>query len=685
MPDFYATMENFKDARNRLAVILNQLADVAHDRGDIISDPQSAAAKLSNKPSEFQRPLSEMLKERSESVVNKTAFRLAVVGEFNTGKSSLINALLGREVLSTSRQPRTAAKTVLRYGERDAYRVVYRDPNDPRTMLEPETTDNLAEDIADVTSDDAHVLLKGERETVATQVKEVEVWCNSEFLNREETEIIDTPGLGSVFEEHKTVTYSLIPSVDATLVLIPSDPGFGSDEENLLAFIQQHINQLLFVMTKVDYLSSEEQQVQIRFTKDTIESIVKIPVDRVYGVSARWEVEGEHHRSGFGEFLEALEAFFVSSSGVTRLTVPLGTAQTCCEVLIKNTQKDLDRANQDVETLRDELERLLKAQIEIEEGRRQLIETVETRLEEMSDNALSGIDALPTQVEKAVMAALDDFNKESLKEEKVKEKLQPIIRGVIDQWVQKKDQSFATQAKNLQDTVDKELRRFVKLVDTATNLKLSGGQAQKASDMDLSVISGEKMKTIVNTTVKAGGAVVMGLGGTALALMVPSLAAIVLPLLFTAPYLLLVPALIPIAGQIFKSEERMREKIKKQLQEPIPGNNINFFSTLVEGYVDQNNQRQVGLRENLSSHFEDWGSNLKTEINTFVANLVNTQLNQLTQQITEREENRFDREARLEMYLSHLATLHQAQTRLNDLIEMIDAMRNDKPTEQTSI
>jgi septal ring factor EnvC (AmiA/AmiB activator) len=62
---------------------------------------------------------------------------------------------------------------------------------------------------------------------------------------------------------------------------------------------------------------------------------------------------------------------------------------------------------------------------------------------------------------------------------------------------------------------------------------------------------------------------------------------------------------------------------------------------------------------------------------------VNSQLNQLTQQITEREENRFDREARLEMYLSHLATLHQTQTRLNDLIEMIDAMRNDKPTEQS--
>ena len=685
MPDFYATMENFKYARNRLAVILNQLADVAHDRGDIISDSQSAAAKLSDNPSEFQRPLSEMLKERSESVVNKTAFRLAVVGEFNTGKSSLINALLGREVLSTSRQPRTAAKTVLRYGERDAYRVIYRDPNDPRTMLEPKPTDNLAEDIANVTSDDAHVLLKGERETVATQVKEVEVWCNSEFLNREETEIIDTPGLGSVFEEHKTVTYSLIPSVDATLVLIPSDPGFGSDEADLLAFIQQHINQLLFVMTKVDYLSSREQQDQIRFTKAAIENIVKIPVDRVYGVSARWEVEGNKQQSGFGEFLEALEAFFVSSSGVPRLTVPLEKAQTSCEDLTKNTQKDLDRANQDVETLRDELERLLKAQREIEKGRRELIQTVEEKVEDMSDNALNGIDAVPAKVEIAVMAALDELNKESLKEEKVKEKLQPIIKGVVEQWVQEKDQSFAKQTKTLQDRVDKKLKGFVDLVDTASNLTLSDGLTQKTRDMDLSMISGEGMKTIVSTTVKAGGAFVMGLGGTALALAVPSLAAIVVPLLFTAPYLLLVPALVPIAGQIFKGEERMREKIKKQLQEPIPGNNVNCFGALVEGYVDKDNQRQSGLRENLSSHFEDWGNNLKTEINTFVANLVNSQLNQLTQQITEREENRFDREARLEMYLSHLATLHQAQTRLNDLIEMIDAMRNDKPTEQTSI
>lgn len=681
MPDFYATMENFKDARNRLAVILNQLAEVAHDRGDIIQDPQSAAAKLSDKPSEFQRPLSEMLKERSESVVNKTTFRLAVVGEFNTGKSSLINALLGREVLSTSRKPRTAAKTVLRYGEHDAYRVVYQDPNDPRTMPEPQSSTNLAEDIADVTSDDADVLLKGERETVATQVKEVEIWCNSEFLNREETEIIDTPGLGSVFEEHKTVTYSLIPSVDATLVLFSSDPGFGSDEADLLAFIQQHINQLLFVMTKVDYLSLGEQQEQIRFTKATIENIVKIPVDRVYGVSAKWEVEGEKDRSGFGEFLEALESFFVSSSGVTRLTIPLETAQTYCEVLIKNTQKDLDRANQDVETLRDELERLLKAQSIIEREHKALIQKVEEKLEEMSDNALDGIDSLPVKVKKAVMDALDEFNKESLN--KVKEKLQPIVTGVIDQWVQEKEQSFAKKAKALQDRVDTDLKRFVDLVDTVIYLSSPGEQAQKISDMDLSMIRGEGMKTIVGTTVKAGGAFVMGLGGTALALSVPSLAAIVLPLLFTAPYLLLVPALVPIVGQVITSEERLRKNVKKQLEERIPGTNVNFFEALVEGYVDKDNKRQVGLRENLKSHFEDWGSNTKTEINTFVANLVNSQLNQLTQQINEREENRFDREARLEMYLSHLATLHQAQTRLNDLIEMIDAMR--KPTEQTSI
>ena len=73
-------------------------------------------------------------------------------------------------------------------------------------------------------------LLKGEQKSLAEKIHQVEVWCDSDFLRTREMEIVDTPGLGSVFPAHKAVTHEVIPSVDATLFLVQADPGVGDND-----------------------------------------------------------------------------------------------------------------------------------------------------------------------------------------------------------------------------------------------------------------------------------------------------------------------------------------------------------------------------------------------------------------------------------------------------------------------
>jgi GTP-binding protein EngB required for normal cell division len=675
----YTSMQLFKDAREQLGIILKKLANIAEERGDEIVDNQSATAKIADKRGDFRRPLADVLNERSQNVLSKTAFRLAVIGEFNSGKSTLINALLGRSVLSTSFKPKTAAKTILRYGDEDAYRVTYNQKYAQRNTGKLNTS-KLAQEIEQVTSDDADTLLKGKSESVATQIKEVEIWCKSDFLRRDETEIVDTPGLGSVFEEHKTVTYSLIPEMDATLVLFPSDPGIGSAEVDLLAFIRQYVDQLLFVMTKTDRLSPQEQEEMLSFSKETIESVVKIPVERVYGVSARCQIEGQTNESGFDIFLERLESFLVSSSGVTRLQIPFAIAQTYCDNLIKNTYLDIQRIDKDVESLQDELKRLQVAQIEVEKGREKLLKIVEDRMAEMVYFALDGIEELPFRIERSANKALDEFNKESLK--KVDIKLQPIINEIVEDWVKTKDKSFMTQAKLLQDIVDSELKRFVQIMDEVTLLSPSSTKTDIISNPDISAIAdGRTARLAANTAAKAGGALVTGAGATLLGYfagvtVLPALLPIVSTVIVSFPFLLLLPAVLPLIADFALGEQRIRNDIKKQFSKPIPGNQVTMFQAIVEGYVDKEGKKHPGLRESLQTQFQESSNHLKSNINIFVDNLVGNQLTQIEKQIHAKESNRFDREKRLEIHTTHLQHLEVIGKELADLEASIQQMKN---------
>lgn len=674
MSESHASIENFRRVRDRLGYILKQLADIAEERDDTIVDNQSAVAKIADTRGDFRRPLAEMLNELSLNVLAKDAFRVAVVGEFNSGKSTLINTLLGRKVLSTDFRPRTATKTVLRFGVRDAFRVTYTDGSKSPYI----ETDRLAEEIEKVTSDDARALVKG-RSSVAAQIKEVEIWCNANFLNRKETEIVDTPGLGSVHPEHKKVTLSTIPEVDATLFLFPCTPGIGDEDINVLAFIRQHINNLLFVMTKIDFMSLPEWQQQLKYCGDTIKEIadLEIEVDRIYGISARYQCEKKIKESGFDSFLNGLESFLVSSSGVARLQVPFDVALTNCEEIIKNTQLDRQRIDDDVETLRAELKRLEDTQSEIEKGRESLIKKVDKSMEDMTANALDGIDELPNRIEKAVNNALEDFNKESLK--KVDIKLQTVINDTVEKWVSAKDKSFGTQAKLLQNLVESELKRFVKIVDDAMQLPVSSTESSSTSIPIMSTLgSGRDVRLVFETAAKAAGTLAAG-WGTASILYFLTSASVVVPLTLV----LLIP-LIPIISDIINDEGRIRKDIKRQLENPIPGNTVTIFEAVVEGYKDSDGSHHAGLREKLQTHFNDWGSNLKTEINNFVSNLTSNQLIQIENQIHEKETDKFDREQRLKMYSEHGEKLERIGAQLTDLGTIIQSMSSSNKEKSSS-
>lgn len=197
-------------------------------------------------------------------------FFVACLGQFKRGKSSLLNALVGRSLLPVGVVPVTSALTVLRHG--------------PSAFAEVRLADGRSRSIslAEVAS---FVDERSNPENVKGVVA-VEVFLPVPLL---ETGLclVDTPGLGSVFAGNTALTRAFVPQVDAALLVLGSDPPISGEEADLLVQLASEGCRVLVVLNKADRGSAAELLEARRFTQSVIEDRLRRPVDAILEVSAR--------------------------------------------------------------------------------------------------------------------------------------------------------------------------------------------------------------------------------------------------------------------------------------------------------------------------------------------------------------------------------------------------------------
>jgi GTP-binding protein EngB required for normal cell division len=244
-------------------------------------------------------------------------FHLAVVGQFKRGKSSLMNAVIGREVLPTGVLPLTSAITTLCYGPKD--RVVLRHRG---WALEQEVT--LSE-LAD------YVTARGnpgnEREVVEARV-ELPV-----RLLRRGLHFIDTPGVGSSRQENTATTYTFLPQADAIIFVTSVDAPLSEAEERFLSDIRAHGRRLFLVVNKMDLLAPGERDAVLTYIRREVERILEADAVRLYSLSAQQGLlaklkknPGGLRESGLPEFEHELARFLAEERGRTFLATVLERA-----------------------------------------------------------------------------------------------------------------------------------------------------------------------------------------------------------------------------------------------------------------------------------------------------------------------------------------------------------------------
>ncbi|HVU51762.1 MAG TPA: dynamin family protein, partial [Polyangia bacterium] len=195
---------------------------------------------------------------------------VAVMGEFNAGKSSVVNALVGEEVAPTGVTPTTATVNVLRHGEASGARVVYHDG----------TTRELG--AASVSP-----FLRELSDAQAAAVRVVEIFHPLEALRR--VEIVDTPGLNSIRPEHERVARGFLVDADALVWVFAIGQAAKASEKEALALAHAAGKHVLGVLNKVDGASEDDVRAVMRHVLGGVGSLVEeiVPFSATRALAAR--------------------------------------------------------------------------------------------------------------------------------------------------------------------------------------------------------------------------------------------------------------------------------------------------------------------------------------------------------------------------------------------------------------
>lgn len=188
-------------------------------------------------------------------------FHLAVLGQFKRGKSTLLNALLGNNILPSSVVPLTAIPTFVQWGPQLKVRVLFKNKA-PEEKTSSEDLAGLREYLTGFVAEERN---PGNR----LEVEQVELEFPARLL-KQGVSLIDTPGIGSTFEHNTEATLNFLPQCDAALFLVSPDPPITAIEVDFLKEVRAKVPRLFFVFNKIDYLSAADLEQSVAFLKKVL-------------------------------------------------------------------------------------------------------------------------------------------------------------------------------------------------------------------------------------------------------------------------------------------------------------------------------------------------------------------------------------------------------------------------------
>lgn len=315
----------------------------------IIEDTRDILTQLHGNVREHSN--AELEEKLSSAIGNlESLFLVVFVGEFSTGKSSIINAIIGEKTLDEGITPTTDKISIIKYG------------------------------------DEKGVDLKDGIATFTVSQK-----------NLENLYIVDTPGTNVTIEQHEQITQNFIPRADIIFFTIGAERAVTGSESDFIKFLKDDWKKkIVFLLNKIDIASGEEEYKKLlEHSTSELQRIFSIE-PHIIPISAKRELETpDSAGSGFDVLRKYL---FETLSEDEKIRIKLSYSLDLSLKLADETEKSIEdsllKIEKDIQKLNDFESRLDGMNKDLILNSGQFTERIRSRLLEFKNRGIEFIDNL---------------------------------------------------------------------------------------------------------------------------------------------------------------------------------------------------------------------------------------------------------------------------------------------------
>lgn len=415
---------------------------------------------------------------------------VVIAGEFNRGKSTLVNAILGQELLPCDVVPTTASIHVIRKAAAPVLQI-------HRRSGEVEHRSLTAEEL---------------RQFVACETGACE---NTSYLEiglplpqLDGIALVDTPGVDDMNRHRAEVTYSFVPRADVVLFVLDATTPVRRSEMDFLqsAILSSGIERLIFVANFADALDPDERSQALDSIRNRLRSALSDTGFGLFLISAR-------HAS---EAVQKNDAQLMEESGLNRLMAEIDRLRrqgpaaqeraaqfvSRAEAIVRKYDATLEAgaatlqsSSEDVDAAIEKLEDLAANIGQIQAGLR---EWAASRRSEILAMTRKSLDLLSADLRSDVHTAIWDYNGPQFKQ-LVEDRIPRLVRHRFKVWIEAHAPSLRRALMQLNTRLCAAVSRYCKHAISST-IRSTSVLAVTETHSELSFTTDD----VSFTTIKAG-------------------------------------------------------------------------------------------------------------------------------------------------------------------------------------
>lgn len=543
-------------------------------------------------------------------------FTLVVVGEFSRGKSTFVNAMLGKKVLPSSKRPTTNIISKIVYADKSAYEIFLKDGKS-KNLTEEEFKNIKAQ-----AEEDPSNILK-----FKSFIKKEEGFSKIDYaiigqplaFCQNGVEVVDTPGTNDLNIGRMEITYNYLNRADAAVLLLNATQALTRSELDFLKerILGNQIKDIFVVINFKDELSPAEEIKVKNYVRDNIRDLAEIEpkiflVSSSQALTYRAAKNGDKltaremmnlpqtfEETGFTEFEAALAKYLDEEKGKAKLNkyaertlLYTKAAENDIQLRLQSLLHSADEIKAELAAMQGKVGKIKRETVIVMSGMEQRLSLSEAELKTYIDTAVKNMRLAALR---AADGYKDGMNKKDIEYmlDKAVTPLQKELFDHVNTTLNKSVKEELTVALNKLKTVwdDLQLEQKNLLIENFSNmsLEITGNSLNSKGAAD-----NTKFFYAAGAFLLAGLA---GLGGVAV--------------------------LGAIFGWLFgrdKAEQEQREKLKQQIREQYDNRYKNFSSNICQKYRESVKSVSDALQNEINNHLNGMEDQLKEIIKIKEAN-----------------------------------------------------------------